>query len=83
MKDFHKPSGSLAHLAQFWLNLGKFGSLAHLALSWLSFFFSRYRADEPGVIFLEMQILSPFPRFVIYHPRNVNLRKLKTTAFES
>ena len=54
MKNFHKPSGSLAHLAQFWLNLGKFGSLARLALRWLSFFFSKYRADEPGVIFFKM-----------------------------
>ena len=29
------------------------------------------------MIFLEMQISIPFSRFVIYHPRNVYLRKLK------
>ena len=71
MKNFHKPSGSLAHLAQFWLNLGKFGSLARLALRWLSFFFSKYRADEPGVIFLEMQNSSWYSLFSIIKPINV------------
>ena len=71
MKNFHKPSGSLAHLAQFWLNLGKFGSLARLALRWLSFFFSKYRADEPGVIFLEMQNSFWYSLFSIIQPTNV------------